>query len=160
MPPKKSTAKPAKKATSRATKTSPASSGFTPEERAAMRERTKELKAERSGTGDDEATVLAKIAEMKAPDRAMAERLHAIVRKSAPELTSRLWYGMPAYAKDGQVICFFQNAGKFKARYSTLGFSDKARLDDGRMWPTTFALTELTTTEEARIVALIRQALG
>jgi uncharacterized protein YdhG (YjbR/CyaY superfamily) len=131
--------------------------GFTPEERAAMKDRARELK---SNPADGEREVLAKIAEMAEPDRAMAQRLHGLIKAAAPELTARTWYGMPAYAKDGQVICFFQNAGKFKARYSTLGFSDKARLDEGDMWPTSFALRALTAAEEARIVDLVRRAVG
>ena len=126
-----------------------------------MRERARELKAARSGVrGADESEVLARIAAMTAPDRAMAERLHEIIKASAPELTARLWYGMPAYAKDGKVVCFFQGAQKFKTRYSTLGFSDSAKLDDGEMWPTTFALKKLTTAEEARIVALVKRAVS
>jgi uncharacterized protein YdhG (YjbR/CyaY superfamily) len=139
------------------------SEGFTDEERAAMKERAQEVKAtgrrgQRSGKADGESDVLAKIAEMSEPDRAMAERLHAIVRASAPDLSPRTWYGMPAYAKDGDVVCFFQSAQKFKARYATLGFNDKANLDDGAMWPTAYALKELTPAEEARIGALVRKA--
>ena len=132
---------------------------FTAEERASMRERQRELKAEAEGA-DGERDVVVKIAEMDASDRAMAESLHAIVKKTAPELIARTWYGMPAYALDGKVVCFFQSAGKFKARYATLGFSDKARLDDGDMWPTGFALTSLGTKEEKAIIALIKKALG
>ena len=135
------------------------SKGFTAEERAAMKERAKELKAEAS-KADGEKAVLAKIAEMPRPDRAMAERLHAIVKDSAPALSPKTWYGMPAYAKDGKVVCFFQCADKFKSRYATLGFSDTANLDDGAMWPTTFALKQLTATEEARIVALVKRAVS
>ncbi len=135
------------------------SEGFTAEERAAMRERARELKAGSDAAGG-ESDVLAKIAELTEPDRTMAERLHAIIKASAPALTPKLWYGMPAYARDGNVVCFFQSAQKFKTRYATLGFSDKANLDDGRMWPTAFALTELTAAEEAKIGALIRQAVG
>ncbi len=127
---------------------------FTEEERAAMRERVRELKAE--GT-EGESAVLAKIAQMPERDRAMAERLHAIVKAAAPALVPRTWYGMPAYARDGNVVCFFQSAQKFKSRYATLGFSDKANLDDGGMWPTAFALKEL---DEARIVALVKKAIG
>jgi len=140
-----------------------ASKGFTADERAAMRERAKELKAEeRRGAdrADGEADVLAKIAEMPEPDRAMAERLHAIVTSAAPELVPRTWYGMPAYAKDGSVVCFFQSAQKFKSRYATLGFSDKANLDDGSMWPTSFALKKLTAADEKRIRALLKQAVS
>jgi len=141
------------------------SDGFTDEERAAMKERARELKAasrrgSRADKADGEGDVLAKIAEMQEPDRFMAERLHAIVKASAPDLSPRTWYGMPAYAKDGDVVCFFQAAQKFKARYATLGFSDKAKLDEGRMWPTAFALKELTPAEETRIGALIRKAVG
>ena len=131
------------------------SKGFTTEERAAMKERARELKSD-----GGEADVLAKIAEMPDADRAIAERLHALIRDTAPELAPRTWYGMPAYAKDGKVVCFFQNASKFKARYATLGFSDKANLDDGEMWPTSFALKELTADAEARIVALVEQAVS
>ncbi len=138
--------------------------GFTEEERAAMRERAQELRAAargpRSGKADGESDVLAKIAEMPEPDRAMAERLHAIIKASAPALLPRTWYGMPAYAKDGNVVCFFQGAHKFNARYATLGFSDKANLDEGAMWPTSFALKELTAAEEARIAALVKKAVS
>jgi uncharacterized protein YdhG (YjbR/CyaY superfamily) len=135
--------------------------GFTEDERAAMRERAKELKAarrSRGGKADEESAVLAKIAEMSEPDRTMAERVHALVRATAPELAPKLWYGMPAYAKDGAVVCFFQGAQKFKTRYSTLGFTDKAMLDDGPMWPTAFALMELTSAVETRVSALVRKA--
>ncbi len=138
--------------------------GFTDEERSAMKERAQELKAARRGSGatkaDDEQAVLAKIAEMPEPDRSMGERVHAIVMASAPDLTPRLWYGMPAYAKNGKVICFFQNSQKFKTRYATLGFSDKANLDDGSMWPTSYALTKLTAADEARIGTLVKQAVS
>jgi hypothetical protein len=130
--------------------------GFTAEERAAMKDRVQELK----GSGEGEAAVLKKLATMPDPDRSMGKRLHAIIMASAPTLTPRLWYGMPAYAKDDKVVCFFQNAQKFKARYSTLGFSDKANLDEGAMWPTGFALKELGAAEEARIGALVRKAVG
>ena len=132
---------------------------WTPEERAAMREHVKELKAAQEGA-DGEADVLAKIAEMSDSDRAIAERIHAIVRETAPDLVPRTWYGMPAYSKDGAVLCFFQPSGKFKARYSTLGFNDKARLDEGHMWPVAFAVTKLTAAEEKRIAALVKQAVG
>ena len=131
--------------------------GFTDEERTAMRERAQELKA---GAGEGESAVLAKIAEMSEPDRAMASRLHEIVTSSAPALTPRLWYGMPAYAKDGKVVCFFQSARKFKSRYATLGFSDKANLDNGAMWPSAFALKELTAKEEAKIATLVKKAVS
>jgi uncharacterized protein YdhG (YjbR/CyaY superfamily) len=137
--------------------------GFTAEERAAMQERANELKAEaraNKNRADGERAVLAKIAEMPEPDRVLAERLHALIKASAPALAPRLWYGMPAYAKDGEVVCFFQSAAKFKTRYATFGFSDAAHLDDGAMWPTAFALTELTAAEEARIGALVKQAVS
>jgi uncharacterized protein YdhG (YjbR/CyaY superfamily) len=133
--------------------------GFSAEERAAMKERAQELKAEAS-RADGERALLAKIAEMDGPDRAMAERLHAIISAGAPELAPKTWYGMPAYARDGKVVCFFQSAEKFKARYATLGFSDEAKLDDGAMWPTSFALTELTAAAEAKIEALVKRAVG
>ena len=135
------------------------SKGFTAEERAAMRERAKEQKAEEQ-KADAESAVLAKIAEMQGPDRAMAERLHEIVKASAPELSPRTWYGMPAYARDGRVVCFFQSAEKFNTRYATFSFSDKANLDEGAMWPTSFALKELTAIEEARIGELVKQAVS
>jgi uncharacterized protein YdhG (YjbR/CyaY superfamily) len=159
--------KSAKKAAQQSAKrtTGEASKGFTDEERAAMRERVKELKAAgrrgpRAGKADGESDVLAKIAEMPEPDRAMAERLHAIVKASAPALSPRTWYGMPAYAKEGKVVCFFQSAQKFKTRYATFGFSDKANLDEGAMWPTSFALKTLTATEEKKIGALLRKAVS
>jgi uncharacterized protein YdhG (YjbR/CyaY superfamily) len=132
--------------------------GFTDEERGALKERAKELK--RGAKADPEIEVLAKIAEMSDSDRAIAERLHAVIKASAPVLTPKLWYGMPAYARDGKVVCFFQSAAKFKTRYAMLGFSDEARLDDGTMWPTYFALSELTAANEARIGALVRQAVS
>ena len=136
--------------------------GFTAEERAAMKERAQELKAARRGrrAEDDEQAVLAKIAEMPEPDRTMAERLHAIIKANVPDLSPKTWYGMPAYAKDGKVVCFFQAASKFKTRYATLGFNDPARLDDGRMWPTAFAVVELTKAEERRIAELVRRAVS
>jgi uncharacterized protein YdhG (YjbR/CyaY superfamily) len=139
--------------------------GFTAEERAAMKDRAKELKAagrrgSRADKADGESEVLAKLAEMNEPDRVLGERLHAIIKASAPSLSPKLWYGMPAYAQDGKMICFFQSAQKFNSRYATLGFSDKANLDDGTMWPTYFALTELTAADEARIAALVLQALS
>ena len=154
------TKKPAKGATRGTT-----SVGFTAEERAAMKEYARELKTSahrgsRATKADGENDVLEKIAEMPEPDRVIAERIHAIVKDTAPDLVPRTWYGMPAYAKDGNVVCFFQPAVKFKARYATLGFSDKANLDDGAMWPTSFALTELTATEEARIAELVKQAVS
>ncbi|MBG0566777.1 iron chaperone [Actinoplanes aureus] len=136
---------------------------FTDEERAAMKERANEAKAARRGSrgkADVEAEVLAKIAEMEPADRAMAERVHAIVRAGAPELTPKLWYGMPSYARNGKIICFFQPAAKFKSRYATLGFNDEAALDDGTMWPTSFALTALTAADEQRIGDLVRRAVS
>jgi uncharacterized protein YdhG (YjbR/CyaY superfamily) len=139
------------------------SRGFTDEEKAAMRERAKELKAEERAKDKaaGESALLAKIAEMQEPDRAMAKRLHEIVKSSAPALSPKTWYGMPAYAnEDGNVVCFFQAAQKFKTRYATLGFSDKANLDEGTMWPTAFALKKLTATEEAKIVALVKKAVS
>src|SRR2546421_9723551 len=132
---------------------------FTDEERGAMKDRVQELKAA-AGKADGESDVLAKIAEMPAPDRAMAKRLHALVKASAPALVPRTWYGMPAYAKDDKVVCFFQSAHKFKSRYAMLGFSDKANLDDGAMWPTAFALKELSAAEEAMIGALVKKAVS
>ena len=139
------------------------SEGFTDEERAAMKARAQELKAEArtsKNKAEGERAVLSAIAEMPHPDRAMAERLHAIIKASAPALAPRTWYGMPAYAKDGKVICFFQAASKFKVRYATVGFQPDANLDDGAMWPTSFALMELTATEEATIGALVRKAVS
>jgi uncharacterized protein YdhG (YjbR/CyaY superfamily) len=141
------------------------SKGFTAEERAAMKERAQEVKAEarrgsRSRKADGESDVLAKIAEMKGPDRAMAKRVHAIVKASAPDLSPKTWYGMPAYARDGKVVCFFQSAQKFKSRYATLGFSDEANLDEGDMWPTSFALKELMAADEARITELVKKAVS
>ena len=135
-----------------------ASTGFTAEERAAMRERAKELKAAQSKV-DGASDCLAKIAEMQGSDRTMAERLHALITGSAPDLAPKTWYGMPAYAKEGTIICFFKSARKFATRYATLGFSDKAHLDEGTMWPTDFALTELTADDEARIAALVQKAV-
>jgi uncharacterized protein YdhG (YjbR/CyaY superfamily) len=141
------------------------SEGFTAEERAAMKERAKELKAAsrrgpRADKADGEGAVLAKIAEMPEPDRAMATRLHAIIKVAAPVLSPKTWYGMPAYAKDGKVVCYFQAAHKFNSRYATFGFNDTANLDDGTMWPTSFALTELTADDEARIGALVKKAVS
>ncbi len=133
--------------------------GFTAEEKAAMRERARELKAA-AGKAEAESDVLAKIAEMAEPDRAMAERLHAIVKASAPDLSPKTWYGMPAYAKGDKVVCFFQSAQKFKARYATFGFNDTANLDDGAMWPTAFALKQLTPDVEARIGELVKKSVG
>jgi uncharacterized protein YdhG (YjbR/CyaY superfamily) len=141
----------------RARKSAKKSAGFTAEERAAMRERRRELKT--AGKGDGEADVLAKIAEMSPPDRAMAERIHAVVKAAAPDLSPKTWYGMPAYAKDGKVVCFFQSAEKFKSRYATFGFSDTANLDKGALWPVAFALKELTAAEEAKIASLVKRAV-
>ena len=147
MSPAKSTAKSKK------------SKGFTAEERAAMKERAKELKAE-AERADGESALLEKIAEMKGNDRAMAKRLHAIVKATAPDLSPKTWYGMPAYARDGKVVCFFKSAEKFKSRYATLGFGEEANLDDGAMWPTDFALKKLTDAEEKKIVALVKKAVS
>ena len=161
MSPTKDTQKSAK----RTSATNKKSKGFTAEERAAMKERVQELKADarrgpRARKADGESEVLAKIAEMPKPDRLMAERVHAIVKASAPALSPRTWYGMPAYAKDGKVVCFFRSAQKFKTRYATFGFSDKANLDQGTMWPTDFALKGLTAAEEKRIGALVKKAVS
>src|SRR5215211_4959604 len=150
---------PAQEATMSAKK----SKGFTDEERAAMRERAQELKAEarvNKKKAEGESDLLAKIAEMPEPDRAMGERLHEIIKASAPALSPKTWYGMPAYAKDGKVVCFFQSAQKFNTRYATFSFSDEANLDEGAMWPTSFALKELTATEEAKIGALVKRAVS
>jgi uncharacterized protein YdhG (YjbR/CyaY superfamily) len=155
MSAKKATQKPAKSTTA----TNKKSGGFTAEERAAMKERAQELKAE-GRRADGERAVLEKIAEMPQADRALAERVHAIVKASAPDLSPKTWYGMPAYAKDGKVVCFFQSADKFKSRYATLGFSDEANLDEGALWPTSFALKELTAAEEAKIGALVKKAVS
>jgi uncharacterized protein YdhG (YjbR/CyaY superfamily) len=157
--------KPAKKGTQKSAKRTTAigkkSKGFTDEERAAMKERAQELKAAaRAGKADGESAVLAKIAEMQGPDRAMAKRLHAIIKASAPALSPKTWYGMPAYAKDGKVVCYFQSAQKFKSRYATFGFSDEANLDEGAMWPVAFALKGLTAAAEARIGALVKKAVS
>jgi uncharacterized protein YdhG (YjbR/CyaY superfamily) len=154
-----------RKSAKRTATVSKRSAGFTAEERAAMKERAQELKADtrrgpRAKKVDGERDVLAKIADMQGRDRAMAERLHAIIKASAPDLTPKTWYGMPAYAKDGKVVCFFQSAQKFNARYATFGFNDTANLDDGAMWPTSFALKELTPAAEVRIAALVKQAVS
>ena len=155
--------KPANKGTQSSAKTPTAttkkSKGFTAEERAAMKERAKELRAE-ANKADWEKDVLAKIADMPAPDRAMAERIHAIVKASAPALSPKTWYGMPAYARDGKVVCYFQSAQKFDSRYATFGFSDEAKIDEGAMWPTSFALKKLTAADEARIGALVKKAVS
>ena len=153
MSPKKETQKAAKSTTAIGKKFK----GFTDEERVAMKERARELKADKA---DGESAVLAKIAAMREPDRALGKRLHAIIRASAPALSPKLWYGMPAYAKDDKVVCFFQSAQKFNTRYATFGFSDKANLDEGALWPTAFALKELTATVEARIGALVKKAVS
>ncbi len=159
----------AKKTTQKSAKTTAAtgktSKGFTAEERVAMKDRVQELKAAarrgpRADKANEESAVLAKIAEMPEPDRAMGERLHALIKASAPALSPRLWYGMPAYAKDGKVVCFFQSAQKFNTRYATFGFSDEANLDEGALWPTAFALSELTAAAEARIGALVKKAVS
>jgi uncharacterized protein YdhG (YjbR/CyaY superfamily) len=150
-----------KKSAKPTTATAKSSEEWTDEERAAMKERARELKAgSRAGKADGERAVLAKIAELPEADRAMAERLHAIIKASAPALSPKTWYGMPAYAKDGKVVCYFTPASKFKERYATFGFNDVANLDDGAMWPTSFALTELTADDEARIGALVRKAVS
>lgn len=149
------------KAAKRTSTTAKTEGAFTDDERAAMKERAKEVKAARGRAAkDEEPSVVARIAEMPQPDRGMAERVHAIVRANAPALAPKLWYGMPAYARDGKVVCFFQAAAKFKARYATLGFNDDAFLDEGTMWPTAYALTELTAADEARISALVKRAAG
>ena len=157
--------KPAKKGTQTSAKsaTGKTSTGFSAEERAAMRERAKELRAEARATKDravGERAVLAKIAEMPEPDRGMAQRLHAIIKASAPDLSPKTWYGMPAYAKEGKVVCYFTPASKFKERYATFGFNTEANLDDGTMWPTSFALTKLTAADEKRIAALVKMAVS
>jgi uncharacterized protein YdhG (YjbR/CyaY superfamily) len=159
MSAKKATQKSTKRSTARAEK----STGLSDEELAALKERVKETKAEgrRGGKAEGEKDVLAKIAEMKGSDRAMAKRLHALVKASAPDLSPKTWYGMPAYAnKDGKVVCFFQSAEKFNARYATFGFQDSANIDEGAMWPTSFALTELTAADEAKIAALVKKAVS
>jgi uncharacterized protein YdhG (YjbR/CyaY superfamily) len=157
---------PAKKATQRPAKTTTAtrkSNAFTAEERAAMKEHAREIRADARGSrgkkADGEREVLEKIAAMREPDRAMAKRLHTIIEAAAPSLSPKTWYGMPAYAKDGKVVCFFQSAQKFNTRYATLGFSDTANLDEGALWPVAFALKELTATEEKRIGALVKKAV-
>ena len=161
MSPKKDTQESAKSTTA----INKQSKRFTDEERTAMKERLQEQKAAprprpRADKADGESAVLAKIAALPQPDRAMGERLHAIIKANAPALSPKTWYGMPAYAKDGNVVCFFQSSHKFKTRYATLGFSDKANLDEGHMWPTAFALKELTAAEEAKIDALLKKAVS
>jgi uncharacterized protein YdhG (YjbR/CyaY superfamily) len=154
--PAKKTAQKSSKSSSKRNSTS--NEGFTAEERAAMRERARELKASAS-KAEDEKAVLQRIAEMPKPDRALAERIHRLVTEAAPVLSPKTWYGMPAYAKDGKIVCFFQSAAKFSARYATFGFSDEANLDKGAMWPTSFALTELTAADEAKIASLVKKAV-
>jgi len=154
----KAAAKSRPKSATRTSAGDAASRGFSPEEKAAARERVRELKAE-AAKADGKTELLAAIAKMQAPDRAIARRVHDLITAAAPALTPKTWYGMPAYAKDGNVICYFQNAGKFKVRYQTLGFSDKAKIDDGAMWPIQYALSELTATEEAKITALVKKAV-
>jgi len=148
-----------RKSAKRTPATGKTSKGFTDEERAAMKERVQEQKAA-AANADGESAVLAKIAEMPTPDRAIAKRLHALIKASAPALSPKTWYGMPAYAKDGKVVCFFQSAQKFKSRYATFGFSDEANLDEGAMWPTSFALKELAAADEAKIAALVKRAVS
>lgn len=161
---KETTMKPAKKGAQKSPKSTAATGkqpmGLTDEERAAIREHVQELKTGRAGKTDGESDVLAKIAGLSQPDRVMAERLHAIIKTNGPTLSPRTWYGMPAYAKDGNVVCFFQSSQKFKTRYATLGFSDKANLDEGHMWPTSFALKELSAAEEVKIGALVKKAVS
>ncbi len=151
--------RPATKGTQKSTKGSGASSGFTAEEKAAMRERAREMKAAADKV-EGEKVVLAKIASMAAPDRALGERIHAIIKATAPDLTPRLWYGMPAYGKEGDIVCHFQDAAKFKMRYATLGFSHHANLDEGTMWPVAYAVKELTAADEAKIAALVKRAVS
>ena len=159
MAERKSTKKTAQKSAKSATASGKTSKGWTAEERAAAKAYAQERKAEARGENDERAA-LAAIAAMPKPDRTLAERLHAIIKASAPDLSPKTWYGMPAYAKEGKVVCFFQSAGKFKARYATFGFNDTANLDQGAMWPTAFALKELTATEEAKISALVKKAVS
>jgi uncharacterized protein YdhG (YjbR/CyaY superfamily) len=158
MAPTKTAPRSTQKSAKRASAEGGTSKGFTAEEKAAMRERARELKAE-AARADGETELVAAIAKMREPDRTIAKRVHALIMAAAPALAPKTWYGMPAYAKDGNLICFFKNAGKFKARYQTLGFSDKANLDDGAMWPTEYALTKLTASEEAKITALVKKAI-
>jgi len=158
MAPTKAATKSTQKSAKRTSANGETSKGFTDEEKAAMRERAQELKAE-AAKADGETELLAAIAKMQEPDRTMAKKLHSLIKAAAPALAPKTWYGMPAYAKDGNIICFFQNAGKFKARYQTLGFSDKAKLDDGAMWPNSYALMKLTAAEEAKITALVKKSV-
>jgi uncharacterized protein YdhG (YjbR/CyaY superfamily) len=158
MAPTKSAAKSTKATAKRTSANGTASAGFSAEEKAAARARVRELKAE-AAKADGKAELLAAIARMQEPDRAFAKKVHALITAAAPALTPKTWYGMPAYAKDDKLICFFQNAGKFKVRYQTLGFTDKAKIDDGAMWPIQYALSKLTATEEAKITALVKKAV-
>src|ERR1700730_4054250 len=158
MDPTKTPTMPTSKSTTRTSTNDKASQGFSAEEKAAARERVRELKAEAAQAGG-ETELLAAIAKMQDPDRAVAKKVHALIKAAAPGLAPKTWYGMPAYTKDGNVICFFKNAGKFKARYHTLGFSDRANLDDGAMWPSEYALVKVTATEEAKITALVKKAV-
>ncbi len=158
MAPAKTTTKSTQKPAKRTTANAAASKGFSPEEKAAARERVRELKAE-AAKADGETELLAAIARMQEPDRAIAKKVHALITAAAPNLAPKTWYGMPAYAKDGALICYFQNAGKFKVRYQTIGFSDKAKIDDGAMWPIQYALSKLTDTEAAKITALVKKAV-
>jgi len=158
MDPTKTPTMPTSKSTTRTSTNDKASQGFSAEEKAAARERVRELKAE-AAKADGETELLAAIAKMQDPDRAVAKKVHALIKAAAPGLAPKTWYGMPAYTKDGNVICFFKNAGKFKARYHTLGFSDRANLDDGAMWPSEYALVKVTATEEAKITALVKKAV-
>src|SRR3981081_3443956 len=159
MGPTKAATKSTQRGANRTSAKGTASNGFSAEEKAAARERVRELKAE-AAKADGKTELLAAIARRQEPDRAIAKKVHALITAAAPALTPKTWYGMPAYAKDGNVICYFQNAGKFKVRYQTLGFSDKAKVDDGAMWPIQYALSKLTPTEEAKITALVKKAIG
>ena len=158
MAPAKTTTKSTPKPAKRAASSGAVSKGFSPEEKAAARERVRELKAE-AAKADGLTELLAAIAKMQEPDRAIAKKVHALITAAAPDLAPKTWYGMPAYTKDGSVICYFQNAGKFKVRYQTIGFSDKAKVDDGAMWPIQYAISKLTATEEAKITALVKKAI-
>jgi uncharacterized protein YdhG (YjbR/CyaY superfamily) len=158
MAPTKAASKSTQKSAKRTSTSAPASKGFSAEEKAAARERVRELKAE-AAKADGKTELLAAIAKMQEPDRTIAKKVHALITAAAPDLAPKTWYGMPAYAKDGNLICYFQNAGKFKVRYQTLGFSDKAKVDDGAMWPIQYALSELTDKEAAKITALVKKAV-
>ena len=159
MAPTKAATKSTQKSAKRTSANGETSKGFTDEEKAAMRDRARELKAE-AAKADGETELLAAIAKMQEPDRTMAKKLHSLIKAAAPALAPKTWYGMPAYTKDGNIICFFQNAGKFKARYQTLGFTDKAKLDDGAMWPNSYALMKLTAADEAKITTLVKKAVS